>query len=87
MNKKDWSSGVPSDHPLERPIRVKRLAPLQSSRPMPLHDVPAIARRLNVSEKTVRRLIDRNELRAYRIGRQLRISEEELIRFLHTRRS
>jgi len=53
---------------------------------MPLHDVPAIARRLNVSEKTVRRLIDRNELRAYRIGRQLRISEEELIRFLDTRR-
>jgi excisionase family DNA binding protein len=54
---------------------------------MPLHDVPAIARRLNVSEKTVRRLIDRNELRAYRIGRQLRISEEELIRFLDTQRS
>ena len=86
MHTKDWSSGVPGDHPMQRRIRVKRLAPLQSSRPMPLHDVPAIARRLNVSEKTVRRLIDRNELRAYRIGRQLRISEEELIRFLDTRR-
>jgi len=87
MNKKDWSSGVPGDHPIERLIRVKQLAPLQSFKPMPLHDVPAIARRLNVSEKTVCRLIDRNDLRAYRIGRQLRISEEELIRFLDTRRS
>jgi excisionase family DNA binding protein len=55
-------------------------------RTMPLHDVRAVARRLNVSDKTVRRLITSNELWAYRIGRQLRISEEELIRFLDSRR-
>jgi excisionase family DNA binding protein len=37
---------------------------------------------LDVCEKTVRRFITRGELHAYRIGRQLRISEEELLRFL-----
>jgi excisionase family DNA binding protein len=47
-----------------------------------LHDVRTVARRLNVSEKTVRRLITRNDLWAYRVGRQLRVSEEELIRYL-----
>jgi excisionase family DNA binding protein len=52
----------------------------------PLHDVPAIARRLGVCEKTVRRFIARHELRAYRIGRQLRVSEEEYLRFLDARR-
>ena len=51
-----------------------------------LLDVPAVARRLNVSEKTVRRLIARGELRAHRIGRLLRISEEELRRFLDSSR-
>jgi excisionase family DNA binding protein len=47
-----------------------------------LLDVPAVARRLDVSEKTVRRLIARGELRAHRIGRLLRISEEELRRLI-----
>jgi excisionase family DNA binding protein len=37
---------------------------------------------LHVSDKTVRRLIARGELHAHRIGRQLRISEEELRRFI-----
>ena len=57
-----------------------------SSEVMPLHDIPAVALRLHISEKTVRRLIDRHELRAYRVGRQLRISEDELQRFLEDRR-
>jgi excisionase family DNA binding protein len=47
-----------------------------------LLDIPAVARRLDVCDKTVRRLIGRGELRAHRIGRLLRISEEELDRFL-----
>ena len=60
----------------------------RSKRPRPqrdhgqLLDVPAVAHRLDVSEKTVRRLIARGELRAYRVGRLLRVSEEELGRFL-----
>jgi len=48
----------------------------------PLLDVPAVARRLDVCEKTVRRFIARGDLHAYRIGRQLRISEEEYLRFI-----
>ncbi len=51
----------------------------------PLLDVPAIARRLDVCEKTVRRFIARGDLHAYRIGRQLRVSEEEYLRFINTK--
>jgi excisionase family DNA binding protein len=47
-----------------------------------LLDIPAVARRLDVCDKTVRRLIARGELRAHRIGRLLRVSEEELRRFI-----
>lgn len=51
-----------------------------------LLDIPAVARRLDVCDKTVRRLIARGELRAHRIGRLLRVSEEELRRFINARR-
>jgi excisionase family DNA binding protein len=78
-------SDVLGNNFLNLPSNVEQLAPSQPSRPNPLHDVPEVARRLNVSEKTVRRLIVRHELRAYRIGRQLRISEEELMRYLDAR--
>jgi excisionase family DNA binding protein len=44
----------------------------------PFLDVPAVARRLQVSGKTVRRLIDRGELAVHRIGRLLRMSEADL---------
>jgi excisionase family DNA binding protein len=53
----------------------------------PLLNIPAVARRLDVCEKTVHRFIARSELRAYRVGRQLRVSEEELLRFLNASRS
>jgi excisionase family DNA binding protein len=61
----------------------------QVNHPHPDHDqllaVPAVARRLAVCDKTVRRLIACGDLSAHRIGRQLRISEKELKRFLHAR--
>jgi excisionase family DNA binding protein len=41
---------------------------------------------LDVCDKTVRRLIARGELHAHHIGRLLRISEEELIRFIDASR-
>ena len=66
----------------ERLSRAGQPAPDQSAQSTPLHDVSAIARRLGVSTKTVRRLISAHELRAYRVGRQLRISDEEYMRFL-----
>jgi excisionase family DNA binding protein len=40
-----------------------------------------------VSEKTVRRWIDREELRAHQLGRQWRIAPEDLESFLLTRAS
>ena len=47
-----------------------------------MRDIHTIADRLGVCDKTVRRLIARGELRAHRIGRQLRISEQDYIRYL-----
>lgn len=51
----------------------------------PLLDIPEIGRRLDVCDKTVRRFIARGDLHAYRVGRQLRVSEEDLFRFLELR--
>jgi excisionase family DNA binding protein len=51
--------------------------------PPPLvYTIPAAARELKVSDKTVRRLINEGELRARRVGTQLRITHAELERFL-----
>jgi excisionase family DNA binding protein len=47
-----------------------------------LHDVETIARRLNVSSKTVRRRIDSGELACYRVGRLLRVSERQYQNYL-----
>ena len=47
-----------------------------------LQSISAIAQRLDVSEKSVRRYIERGLLRAYKIGGQIRISEEDLMAFL-----
>lgn len=40
--------------------------------------IPEVADYLKISTKTVRRWIDRGDLHAYRVGRQLRIAEEDL---------
>lgn len=40
--------------------------------------VRRVAKRLNVSERTARRLIDAGDLKAYRIGRQWRVFEPDL---------
>jgi excisionase family DNA binding protein len=47
-----------------------------------LLSVAAVALHLDVSQKTVRRLIDDGELPAHRIGRQVRISEPDLAAFI-----
>jgi excisionase family DNA binding protein len=48
--------------------------------------VAAVALRLGVSEKTVRRLVQDRRLPSHRVGRQIRISEEDLAVFLaHSR--
>jgi excisionase family DNA binding protein len=59
---------------------------LPAATPTPLLDVPAVARRLRVSGKTVRRLIDRRALPVHRIGRLLRVSEADLQSYITTQR-
>ena len=44
--------------------------------------VSAAAHFIDMSEKTVRRLIDDGQLPAHRIGNRIRIDQEELRRFL-----
>jgi excisionase family DNA binding protein len=44
--------------------------------------VVEVAARLAVSTKTVRRSITQGDLRVHRLGRQIRISEEDLQAFL-----
>ena len=51
--------------------------------PTELLTVDAVAVRLGVSTKTVRRLIRRHELPAVRIGRGLRVDEHELQEFIY----
>ena len=48
--------------------------------------VPQAADKLNVSERTVWRRIDSGEIGTYRLGRAVRIAEDELVRFLEKRR-
>ncbi len=45
-----------------------------------------VADRLRVNAKTVRRWIESGELSAFKLGRQWRISERDLRRFLNERR-
>jgi len=52
-----------------------------------LHDLDAIARRLNVSTRTVRRMIARGELGYHQIGRLKRVSNSQYFQFLaHVKR-
>ena len=46
-----------------------------------------VAEQLSLSTKTIRRWIDRGELHVHRLGRQIRISEDDLPAFLAGRRS
>jgi excisionase family DNA binding protein len=48
--------------------------------------VRAIAEQLDVSPRTVHRWIKNNELIVHRVGRSVRVSEDDLKRFLVARR-
>jgi excisionase family DNA binding protein len=59
------------------------LAQQQREDPLPiLHSISTVARRLDVSEKSVRRYIERGRLPAYEIGGQIRIAERDVWTFL-----
>ncbi len=51
--------------------------------PLPrLFGIPAIATQLELSQKTIWRLIERGELQVHRLGRAVRVSEQDLCSYL-----
>lgn len=57
------------------------------SRPAPqLLSLNLVAARLALSVRSVRRLIDRGELPAHKIGGQIRVAEDDLRAFVHQAR-
>ena len=48
----------------------------------PLLTVPEVAKRLRLSQRTVRRLIESGDLVCLRFGRAVRVSEEDLAVYL-----
>ena len=69
------AKAVPEDRPIA-PDRDSGTS--RSPRAPPLLSVEDVAERLNVSTKTIRRLIARGQLRGTRIGRAIRIQEAEV---------
>ena len=63
----------------ERPIPVP-------AEPVPLHDVAAVAARLNISTKSVRRMIARGAIAHHRIGKLIRISAADLSEYIARQR-
>jgi excisionase family DNA binding protein len=47
-----------------------------------LHDLDTIARRLNITTKTVRRMIARGELGYHQVGRLKRVSDGQYLEYL-----
>jgi excisionase family DNA binding protein len=54
--------------------------------PTRLHDLEVVAERLDVCTRSVRRLVERGLLPAYRIGRLLKVSEEDIQEYLNQHR-
>jgi excisionase family DNA binding protein len=53
---------------------------------MPLLSIKEVADRTQASTKTVRRWIEAEEIHIHRLGRVLRVSEEDLMSFLGSHR-
>ena len=58
----------------------------QAKQQFELFSIEQVADLLNVSTKTVRRLIENEQLRFHRIGRIIRISREDLRAYLNATR-
>ncbi len=55
--------------------------------PLPaLYTVTETAKLLKVSPRTVRRWIEKGDLRVHRFGRQIRITDSDLVTFIRQRR-
>ncbi len=57
-----------------------------TTNPKPLSTLETLASRWGVSVKTLRRMVARGELKAHRIGSQLRFSEEDVTVYERLRR-
>ncbi len=57
-------------------------APARRPEPIWLYSVKEVAQQCGLSEKTVRRMVESGRLRSLRAGRSIRISHDELTRFL-----
>ena len=57
-----------------------------ASAPARFHSVRSVAEHFEVAARTVARWIERGELRAHHLGRQVRIAEEDEISFAAARR-
>ena len=80
-----------SEHPIDTPSAggrsdTVRLSGGRTRLPGRLFSVPEAADQLGISEKSVRRAIDRGDLVKHRIGRLVRISEQDLAAFVALRR-
>jgi excisionase family DNA binding protein len=57
-----------------------------TANPKPLSNLETLASRWGVSVRTLRRMVARGELKAHRIGSQLRFSEEDVTVYERLRR-
>ena len=64
---------------------MKNIASL--GKPKAFRTVAEVASELEVCEKTVRRWIDRGELRVHRIGRVIRVAPDDFDAFIRSKRS
>ena len=83
-----YTRTMPASHARDAAPRRRATPPrpTTASRLSCLLAVSEVAALLQVSSKTVRRWIERQELRTHRLGRQLRVAEEDLTAFLAQRR-
>ncbi len=51
-----------------------------------LHTVEQAAERLNTTERFVRRLVTERRIPFHKVGRHIRITEADIVRFLHEHR-
>jgi excisionase family DNA binding protein len=57
-----------------------------TSQPNPLSNLETLAARWGVSVRTLGRMVARGELKAHRIGSQLRFSDEDVTAYVRLRR-
>ncbi len=82
MTTRDHTSPASQERDATPRRRATPLRPASASRTPRLLSVRATADRLQVAEKTIRRLIAAGELPTHRIGGCVRVSEDDLLTFL-----